>query len=267
MEIKDIISSGLLEAYTMGLTSPEETANVQAWIKQYPEVAAELNSIEKTMESYAMAYAVEPGKDVKDKIFSKIETNHSVENYTTSAKVYPINPFWKWAAAASIVLLIGSAVLNYVYYNKYTTINTAYQQTQQQIEDQNSKIAQMNSDLNTMNNDMSVVQSKYSEPVALHGLEAAPDAGAKIFWMKNTGDVYIDPTNLPEAPAGKQYQLWAIVDGKPVDGGMIVQTKKGDKYQIQKMKSFGKAQAFAVTLETQGGNPTPKGTMYVMGKM
>ena len=85
--------------------------------------------------------------------------------------------------------------------------------------------------------------------------------------MKNTGEVYIDPSNLPEAPSGKQYQLWAIVDGKPVDGGLIISTKKGDKYQIQKMKTFGKAEAFAVTLETTGGNPTPKGDMYVMGKM
>lgn len=84
--------------------------------------------------------------------------------------------------------------------------------------------------------------------------------------MKNTGEVYIDPGNLPEAPEGMQYQLWGIVDGKPVDAGMIV-TKKGNKYRMQKMKTFGKAEAFAVTLETMGGNPTPKGQMYVMGKM
>jgi anti-sigma-K factor RskA len=98
-------------------------------------------------------------------------------------------------------------------------------------------------------------------------LEAAPDAAAKIFWMENTGEVYIDPSNLPQTPNGMQYQLWAIVDGKPVDGGMILTSKKGDKYRIQKMKTFGKAEAFAVTLETQAGNTTPKGPMFVMGKM
>ncbi len=68
------------------------------------------------------------------------------------------------------------------------------------------------------------------------------------------------------APAGKQYQLWAIVDGKPVDGGMIT-SKDGKNYNIQKMKTFGRAEAFAITLETAGGNPQPKGTMYVMGKI
>jgi len=103
--------------------------------------------------------------------------------------------------------------------------------------------------------------------VSLKGLEAAPDAAAKIFWMQNTGEVFIDPSNLPDAPAGKQYQLWAIVDGKPVDAGMILTSKKGDKYRIQKMKTFGKAEAFAVTLEPEKGNPTPQGPMFVMGKM
>ncbi|MEP6713621.1 MAG: anti-sigma factor [Ferruginibacter sp.] len=267
MEIKDIISSGLLEMYSLGLTSAEETAQVEAWIKMYPEVAAELNEIEISMEAYAMANAIEPNKGLEKKILDSINKNHNIENYTSTAKIYSISSFWKWAAAASVILLIGSSVLNMVYYNKYNKANTAYQETQQQLVAQNEKLADLDNEMTDMNRDMNVVQSKYSEPVALHGQAAAPDAVAKIFWMKNTGDVYIDPSNLPEAPSGKQYQLWAFVDGKPIDAGLIVSTKKGNKYQIQKMKSFGKAEAFAVTLETTGGNPTPKGDIYVLGKL
>jgi anti-sigma-K factor RskA len=146
------------------------------------------------------------------------------------------------------------------YYNKLEKADTALAETKQELLAANGK-------LDTMNADMSVVQNKYSQVVSLNGLPAAPDAAAKIFWIKNTGEVYIDPSNLPEAPAGKQYQFWGIVDGKPVDGGMIITSKKDRKYRIQKMKTFGKAEAFAVTLETEGGNPTPKGAMYVMGKM
>ncbi|MEO6637902.1 MAG: anti-sigma factor, partial [Ginsengibacter sp.] len=100
-----------------------------------------------------------------------------------------------------------------------------------------------------------VMTDKNSKPVVLNGTPHTPEALAKIFWMKNTGDVYIDPSNLPAVPAGKQYQLWAIVDGKPVSGGMI-STEKGT-YHIQKMKSFGKVDAFAITLEKSGGSPTP----------
>ena len=265
MEVNEIISSGLLELYVLGMATEQETAHVLAMAKQYPEVAAELASIEQGLERYAASNAVPPSPSVKQKILSQINT--SADKERTLAPVVSISPFWKYAAAASIILLIGSIVLNVVHYNKYRDANqqlTAANKERSAVEQQFFALQQENSE---MKNDMNVVQSKYSEPVALRGLPAAPDAAAKIFWMKNTGEVYIDPSNLPDAPAGKQYQLWGIVDGKPVDGGMIVTTNKNNKYRIQKMKSFGKAQAFAVTLETTGGNPTPKGDMYVMGKM
>ena len=47
----------------------------------------------------------------------------------------------------------------------------------------------------------------------------------------------------------------------------MITSKDGKKYKIQKMKTFGKAQAFAITLETEGGNPEPKGSVYVLGKI
>ena len=80
--------------------------------------------------------------------------------------------------------------------------------------------------------------------------------------------LHLAPSGLPETPVGMQYQLWAIIDGKPVDAGMILSNSSGDKYHIQKMKSFGKAEAFAITLETQGGNATPTmDKMYVIAKV
>jgi anti-sigma-K factor RskA len=68
---------------------------------------------------------------------------------------------------------------------------------------------------------------------------------------------------MEKTPAGKQYQLWAIVDGKPVDAGMI-----GDCEGLCKMKVIDHAEAFAVTLENAGGSPAPTLTaMFVLGKV
>ncbi len=268
MDIKEVISSGLLELYVLGMANEQETAQVAALAKQYPEIAAEIDAIEGSLEGYAVSQAIAPGNTVKEKIFAQVNQSkaQTAQAFQTGGKVIAL-PFWKYVAAASIILLIGSAILNLTWYNKYQTATKEKINTEKQklnVEQQLLAQERVNDELKA---NMSVVQSKYSEPVALRGLPAAPDAAAKIFWMKNTGEVYIDPSNLPDAPPGMQYQLWGIVDGKPVDGGMIITTKKDDKYRIQKMKSFGKAEAFAVTLETAGGNPTPKGEMYVMGKM
>lgn len=260
MEKKEIISSGLLEMYVMGATSSDESIKVEQWRSMFVEVDEEITNIEKSLEAYAFANAITPSSSIKEKIFISIKNNSSTENKSLqSAKVVSISPLRNIAAAAAVLLLIGSSVLNFFYYNKYNDVNSKFNESQQQI-------ALLNEHLTDLNNDMGIVQSKYSEPVSLKGLDAAPDAAAKIFWMKNTGEVYVDPSNLPMAPNGKQYQLWAIVDGKPIDGGMIT-SKDGKKYHIQKMKTFGKAQAFAITLETEGGNPQPKGTMYVKGEI
>ena len=278
MEIKVIISSGLLELYITGLTSKEETLQVEQWADQYPEVKNEIEELQNVMESYAMAQAIQPDADVKDKILSKIKPDEAVKEKifsriqsteqpvlqikapekTEGAKVYSIPSYYKWAIAASVILLIGSLILNYTYYNKYQNTSKDLQTAQVELQKQ-QQIA------DAINKDMDVMTDKNAMPVVLKGTEKSPDALAKIFWMKNTGDVYVDPTNLPQAPSGMQYQLWAIVDGKPVDAGMLT-TKKGI-YHIQKMKSFGKAQAFAITLETAGGNPTPKGDMIVQAKI
>lgn len=259
MEKQEIISSGLLEMYVIGAASSEEVAQVEQLRFQYPEINEEILNIENAFEAYAFANAVTPAPSLKNQIFSTLNFNKEPVSIAPSAKVVSMSPLRNIAAAAAVLLLIGSSVLNFFYYNKYKDVNNKYAESQEQI-------ASLNQHLTEVDKDMSIVQSKYSEPISLKGQEAAPDAGAKIFWMKNTGEVYVDPTHMPIAPAGKQYQLWAFVDGKPVDAGMIT-SKDGKIYKIQKMKTFGKAQAFAITLETEGGNPEPKGSVYVLGKI
>ncbi len=251
----------------MGLSSPEETVQVAAWINQYPEVKKELLEIEMSLELYAQANAVEPSASVKEKIFSQITpaaketdlTFSKTETTKAEAFIYRIPYYFKLVAAAMLILLIGSAILNYAYYNKYQSANNDLQLAQQ-------KIAEKDSLSLAMNKDLDVITDKNTLPVVLNGTPHAPEALAKIFWMKNTGEVYVDPSNLPAVPAGKQYQLWAIVDGKPISGGMI-STEKGI-YHIQKMKSFGKADAFAITLEKAGGSETPTmEEMFVISKI
>ena len=104
-------------------------------------------------------------------------------------------------------------------------------------------------------------------PVSLKPMPNVPDGAARIYWMQDTHEVYIDPSNLPKAPEGMQYQFWGIVDGKPVSGGMITTLKDGKTVHVQKMKSFGKAEAFAVSLEKAGPEKPAPSTVYVMGKI
>ena len=134
MNINDIISSGLLELYATGLSSPEETAQVKSWIAEYPEVKKELQEIEISLEFYAQTNAIKPSVSVKEKIFSQINADGKDNNLsfirtgTTKVEplIYRVPSYFKLIAAAMLVLLIGSATLNYSYYKKYQKFSGWY---------------------------------------------------------------------------------------------------------------------------------------------
>lgn len=255
MKVEEIISSGLLELYAAGIASETETKQVEAWRMQYPEVEAELQAIEISLEKYAMANSITPAAGVKDKLFEKLNesatgTSTPVIDINENRKNGPVFAIWKWGFAASVALLIGSSILNIRYYNRSENAAASLNETKRQLD-----IALTQS--KELKQDLKVIQNKYTMAVSLSGQPVMPDATAKIYWITNTGEVMVDASNLPEIPAGKQYQFWAIVDGKPVNGGLIITNDKGMKFRMQKMKSFGRAEAFAISLEKEGGNPTP----------
>jgi anti-sigma-K factor RskA len=270
VDAKEFISSGILEQYVLGTATAEEIQQVEQMVFIYPEVQKEIDSIRQSLEGYAASFAVKPDDTLKEKIKQTyLKTNATVVSnlsqgngeIKTETPVRQMRSYTKYAAAAAILLLLGSAILNYVLYNKYNTASKELAKNKTELDNREALNAQLREEIK-------IVSDKYSFAVSLNGTKNFPEAAAKVYYVKNTGDVYLDPSYLPQVPADKQYQLWAIVDGKPLDAGVI--TKDGKTVRIQKMKSFGnvKVNAFAVTLEKAGGSPTPTpDQMYVLGNL
>jgi anti-sigma-K factor RskA len=69
---------------------------------------------------------------------------------------------------------------------------------------------------------------------------------------------------LPVPPADKQYQLWALKNGKPIDAGVFEMDTEMHMMPV----TIADADAFAITLEKKGGSPAPTlSQLYVMGKI
>ena len=132
------------------------------------------------------------------------------------------------------------------------------------LETQNQVLAQEGKALKaSYQEEMAVLQNPDFKVITLTGQPVFPTAKALIYFDKNKKEVYLSALKLPKAPTGKQYQLWAFVDGKPVNAGLI-----DENGNVMKMKPFAKVEAFAISLETTGGSTTeagPKGAVYVMG--
>ncbi|MCF0056909.1 anti-sigma factor domain-containing protein [Dyadobacter sp. CY356] len=131
----------------------------------------------------------------------------------------------------------------------------------------------MKSDLDVLKKDAEYNQTLaglYRNPsykvVKMAGLPKSPESSVSAIWDTKTNEVLLDVQNLPSAPQGKQYQLWTIVDGKPVDMGVLDQ--EFSKKLLKMKQANPSAVAFAITLEKTGGSPSPTmEDMFVMGKV
>ena len=90
--------------------------------------------------------------------------------------------------------------------------------------------------------------------VNMVGTKIAPKSSANVFWDSTSQSVYMVVKNMPKLPSDKQYQLWALINGKPKDLGVF---DVSDEKFIIKMNGTQKADAFAITIEQKGGSPTP----------
>lgn len=265
MDIKAYIESGVIEAWVLGMATAEETAELQMLRKQYPEVNKAVLEFEEHLEKVAMSNAEAAPVSVKqnlDKLLAGEFRENGNGRIVEMASLAQVKPIWKYLAAACIVLLIASSFLNYYLYNQYQTTDRKYSDLLAQQTTLQARVDVLNTKLNSMDESMKIMTDPTIVQVNMPSVKQGENFIATVFWDSKTKDVYLLNNNLPQAPQGKQYQLWAIVDGKPVDAGMMDACAG-----VCRMKNIPSAQAFAITLEKQGGNPTPEGEMYVLGKI
>lgn len=259
MNIEEYISSGIVESYVLGQLSDAEMAEVTAMALKHPELKAEIELVEDTLLKYA---SKNPPPALKGKIASKLSLNETSIVSIDQKKIKTS----RWLVAASITLLIGSSIYNVILMNKLRS-------TEDQLSILNSDNEKFVKDFEAqsksygeMAEQMAILMQPENKKVMLKGMELAPNALATVLWNQQSKDVYINVNDLPMPSDDKQYQLWAIVDGKPVDIGMLDMNPELPPFH--KMKSINGAQAFAVTLEKKGGSPIPTMTaMYLMGNV
>lgn len=263
MNVKEYISSGILEAYALGELSEKERSEVEQNLKDYPELKAELSLIEEAQEALLLNAAIQPSSHVKNSLMDKLE-------FAQPSNLVPLQSgreisLWKLAAAASISIALIASYLAYNYHSKWQStqsdLATLIAQNQQVAQDYN----QVNQRIERMENDLKVMDNPKFQRVLMTGTANAPEAMASVYWNENTQEVYLSLQNMKDLAREQQYQLWAIIDGKPVDAGVF----DGNFAGLHKMKEIAKgAVLFAVTVEPRGGKPVPTmETMQVKGEV
>ena len=247
MNIKEYISSGVVESYVLGMLSAQEKFDFEQYCEVYPELKAARNAFELAIEKQAMENAVAPPANVKEKVFSAIQKNPA----SNTSKIVSIEPTIRrspglgWIAAASIILFLVTGYFAYTLYNQNKNLNTSLKTLEVKV-DQMEQYQKIMSDPN-----VAVVNMVAMTPAK---------ASASIYWDSTSSDVYLLIKNMPQLPSDKQYQLWSIINGQ---NGQLQPSSLGlfdageNQKVILKMSNVKKADAFAITIEKRGNTEGP----------
>ena len=253
VNIQEYISSGIIESYVLGLASPEERTEFEQLIIQYPELVEARTRFEIALENQLLKQAIPPADEVKEKVMNAIRQQSHVnqtkiitmESSNTTRGSSPL----RWVAAASVILLLGSAYFAYKFYNESQELKNSNTELQARIQSTDSA-------MNEMATEQKIINDPNVAVVNMVGTTQAPASSASVYWDSTSANVFLVVKNMPELPTDKQYQLWALIDGQPKNLGLF-DIKGTNKKIFLKMSNTQKADAFAITIENRGNTGGP----------
>jgi hypothetical protein len=193
--------------------------------------------------SYAESFEKAPTQETLDKVLKNIKAGNR-----TFQVDFKSNRF-NWAYAASIIGFLLMGGLSF-YFWKQSDLS---RQQLQAINPLNDSIQEMKSRIAQKDAEIEFLNRPSTRKYKLVGIEGKDSINnfIMLYWCQIKNELRVSPGNLPPPPSGMQYQVWAIVDGKPVSVGLL---NMGD---LQPMSSIHSAEAFGVTLERAGGAEQP----------
>lgn len=279
MTPQEYISSGLLELYVLQqLDDPAEQRNIDQLRLTEPLIAAEIEQIERDLYRYAQQFEQQPPAHVKQQLMQQIAASitttttndpssathnnaHTTKQAQHNTPVRSLPNYRAVAAACAVLFLASSMVAAYFYAENG--------KAQQQLNALRQRSDTLTTQMALMGEDMGMLRDPNFRKIVMSKVK--PDAkfmSAIVYFNPSNNQLYLMIDNLPKPPADKQYQLWALVGGKPVDAGVfdpathLIQMKR-----MTAQASTLQPEAFAVTLEPRGGKPEPTmETLIILGK-
>jgi anti-sigma-K factor RskA len=270
VDTKEYKENGIIERYILGDVSSQERREVECLSHIYPEIKAEIEASHEALHNLAVQFKVTPPSDIKEKILSAIQKekqidtdrvllNTSPPSKERNLKIHSIStPYW---AAASFLLASFSTYLIFTNFKNKQQLQTKTLalQNDKKVLSQQLNLAQSNIKM------LGMATDEHTQKITLNGTEKHPTAKILAFWNTNQHLLCIKGVDLPENDAKTQYQIWAIIQGKPVSIGVFDKKETDTMLQV---KYVDQAEAFAVTLEPIGGSELPTlDNMYSIAKL
>lgn len=247
-ELQDFLNSDLLERYLIGLTNAHENEEVEFIIEKYPEAKAEFDNMQTNLELVSSLHSKTPTNlNLLDEIYDVIDDAPVVKLQQPQRK----RSFSKYAVAASVATLFFAATSFFFYdYNK-------------RLRDENQTIVEevfdlrMDMELNKaltadLREQFLHMNSPETKKYIFESTDRIKDLKTVAYINPKQRTSMVDVAALPKLPEGKDYQIWAEMQGKMVSLGIL--SKEEAKRRLQIIPYFENASGLTITVEPKGGS-------------
>lgn len=263
----------LLPAYALGALDGEELRELEAHVATgCAECDRQLRLWQGDLEELAVSVApITPSATTRQRVLKLAGNSAPTATPSPATRVAPAGPgpFQRWAllaAAACLLLAVWSGWRQARLGNELERLGAERDRLAGQVEGLDQQLSAARSESRRMAEALAIITAPGGQAVQLAGLDPSPGASGNTFIDGRHGRAVFYARNLPALQPDRTYQLWWIEDGKPVSAGTFDVDENGTGIvRVERLAPSGQIQAWAVTVEPEGGVPQPTGAMVLKG--
>ena len=256
---KTHIEPALIEQYILGLTTEAENREIGLYLAQNPAIAKEVKGNRIAIEDFAMEFTIDLPKKIKNgKPLKPVKSTLQVE--PSVAPKVKVN----WLTGIAAIFALGFALMSLLLYQQQSNLQNKIASLKNNVDLLQGQNAQLVNQKTQLNQQFSFVKDVNTAHVHLKGASLSPKALIVVYWNEATKDAYLNVVDLPKIPADKSLQLWADVEGKMINMGIL----ETGKAELMKVPYMPNVESLNITLEPKGGSEQPNvEQLYANGKL
>ncbi len=252
--------------YVLGALTPAERQAFEAHLAVCAACAAEVRAFTAVADALGGGTAgADPSPDVRRRLLDQIAASDASAQRSQVSSPAASRRGWL-AAAAAILLAVGLGAYAGTLRGRIGVLETRLREATLRADAGERQLADARRTAFEAQTARTVLTAPDLARIDLAGQPAAPRAAARAFWSRAHGLVFT-ASNLPALPAGRVYQLWVLTaQPAPISAGVMKPDANGlINATFNTPTDLPAPVAMAVTLEPEGGVPSPTGDKFLVG--
>ncbi|WP_027124418.1 anti-sigma factor [Gelidibacter mesophilus] len=246
-KLQIFMDSGLLENYILGTTTPNENLEVESYMAEFPEVESEYERLQDNLEILAKAHTVEAPEFILDAVMEEITEETPVIQMQAYAPTHKSTPWYSIAASIAALIFAGSA---FMLHDQNTSLNHENQVVVDEIFDLRSDIEDNNNKLENVMLQFKNLNNPETEKYVLRGNSRAKNLQTVAYINAVDKTSMIDVVSLPKLPENQTYQIWAELQDRMVNLGILDASER----KLKTIPYMENALGLSITIEPKAGS-------------